>query len=172
MSALEGTLYRDAGEIGFDVTNFNTAGDVQGALQALGDNFDALDEIAAEQVEGEDYVPSEEIDSANQMVGNWEQSILDGSFSEAVFGNGADKRAAGIAGLAAAQVDDSPQARNSVFDSYKLSLSKDLRPSIQSLLNADLVVKGAPMKSSNGADPQTQFPGPAGAAGSDSWVWS
>ena len=30
---LEGTLYRDARQYGYDVTNWNTAGDVQGALE-------------------------------------------------------------------------------------------------------------------------------------------
>ena len=172
---LSGSLYRDAQRASdgdYSVTNWNTAGDVEGALEVIAGTFDALDEVAAEQVEDEPYVPSEEISDANAMVGNWEQSILDGSFSESVYGNSKNKRAGALAGLAAAQVDDSPAARNAVFDSYKLKLSSDLRPSIQSLLNADRVVNGGPFKSSSGNDAQTQFPGPAGAAGSDSWVWN
>lgn len=168
ISGLEGTLYRDArnADSDYSVTNWNTAGDVEGALSVIAGTFDELDDLGAEQVDEEvPYEPSEELAQANALVGNWEQSILDGSFSEAVFGDTEANRESAVANLAAAQT-------NSLLDSYKLNLQADLRPSIQSLLNAQNVVNGAPMKRSNGRDAQTGFPGIAEATGNDSWVWN
>ena len=143
-------LYDVAAAQGFEVSDFNTYNDVSGALNYLYDldQIVAIDEEEEEEEEEKEYIPSAELTRANQIISDREKSILDGSYSKAVFGK-----------------DDAQAKTAAILAKYNANIEPTLRPSIQSMLNAETVVMNSPMKSSSGRDDQTSFPNPG-------WVWN
>ena len=142
-------LYDVAAAQGFQVSDFNTYSDVEGALNYLYDLDELIDiDEEEEEEEEEEYTPSAELTTANDIISDREKSILDGSYSRAVFGQ-----------------NDAAEKTDAILRKYNANIESSLRPSIQSMLNAEAVVMGSPIKSSSGRDEQTSFPNPG-------WVWN
>ena len=71
------SLYEDSGA---DYSNFNTATDVENALNLLDS------EPATAEVDDTPYEPSDEIKQARERVKNWEDSVQSGEQSAEIFG--------------------------------------------------------------------------------------
>ena len=159
----DSSLYADAqaADSDYDPTNFNTGTDVQNALQVISRSFAPYEEEEETQAP---YEPSEEIAQATNNIDQYEADILSGATSERIFGDTAGKKKAAQNYMASLNQQTGP-TRDQLFDKYYLNISKDMKPSVQSMLNAELAVTNAPFKRSDGRDPQTQ---PL----SDSWVFN
>ena len=142
----------------YDPTNFNTSSDVQNALQVVSRGF------APYANDDDDYEPSDEIADAVENIDQYENDILSGATSERIFGDTAGKKQAAQKYMASLNQQNGP-SRDDLFNKYYLEISSDMKPSVQSMLNAELAVVNSPFKRSSGKDAQTQ---PL----SDSWVFN
>ena len=162
-AVFDSSLYDDAraADSNYDPTNFNTGTDVQNALQVISRGFAPYNDDEEEQAP---YEPSEEIAQATNNIDQYENDILSGATSERIFGDTAGKKQAAQKYMASLNQQSSP-SRDDLFNKYYLEISSDMKPSVQSMLNAELAVVNSPFKRSSGKDAQTQ---PL----SDSWVFN
>ena len=86
-ATFDSDLYKDAQANGFSVKNFNTATDIEGALEAL----DGVEEETTAPAPEGPIEYSDELQSAMDRVNQWEKNRWEGTFSQAIYGNGEDQ---------------------------------------------------------------------------------
>ena len=81
-ATFDSDLYKDAQANGFSVKNFNTATDIEGALEAL----DGVEEDTGTPAPEGPVEYSDEVQSAMDRVSQWENDRWNGTTSQAIYG--------------------------------------------------------------------------------------